>query len=73
MRNLIWIPIALVLLLEACTTVAADKVLTNAEWVVCNLTSVGAIKRRYGQTIERANTYKDFCDSDGKANVIAPE
>ena len=51
----------------------ADQALTDAEWAVCQAASVGSVKRRYGQTIKRADTYKDFCDGDGKANVIAPE
>lgn len=52
---------------------AADQALTGAEWVVCNAAPVGSVKRRYGQTMERADTYKDFCDGDGQANVIAPK
>ena len=78
-----WKPIILVLalLLGACTALdvvkqkgaaLADQGLTDAEWVVCKLTPIGAIKRRYGQTVERADTYKDFCYGDGQANVIAP-
>ena len=70
--------LVLALLLGACGVVKqkgaalADQGLSNAEWVVCKLTPIGAIKRRYGQTVERADTYKDFCDGDGQANVIAP-
>lgn len=87
MRRLIWPPglLVLALLLGACTALdtardvvkvkgaaLADQGLTDAEWLVCNATPVGAIKRRYGQTVDRADTYKDFCDGDGQANVIAP-
>ncbi len=52
---------------------AADQGLTDAEWLVCNAAPIGSIKRRYGQTVERADTYREFCDGDGQANVIAPE
>ena len=51
----------------------ADQVLTDAEWSVCQAASIGSIKRRYGQTVERADTYKDFCHGDGRANVVSPE
>lgn len=50
----------------------ADEGLTDAEWLVCSASSIGAIKRRYGRTVERADTYKEFCDGAGQANVIAP-
>lgn len=87
MRSLIYIPAFLVaLLLASCSTVdtargvikqkgatLASEALVDAEWLVCNAATVGSIKRRYGQTVERADTYKDFCDGDGQANVIAPE
>ncbi len=75
--------IALILVLGGCATArdvvkqkgaqAADQVLVDAEWTLCQASSVGSIKRKYGQTVERADTYKDFCDGDGKANVVAPE
>lgn len=80
------IVLALALLLGACATAdtarevvklkgaqAADQGLTDAEWLVCNAAPVGAVKRRYGQTVERADTYRDFCDGDGQASVVAPK
>ncbi len=80
------IVIALALLLGACSTLdtawdvvklkgaqAADQGLLDAEWLVCKATPIGAIKRRYGQTVEAAETYRRFCDGDGQANVVAPE
>ncbi len=87
MRSLIYIPtFILALLLVGCAGLdttrdvvklkvaqAADQGLTDAEWLVCQASSVGAIKRKYGQTVERADTYRDFCEGDGQANVIAPE
>lgn len=51
---------------------ASDALLLDAEWLVCKKSSIGAVKRRYGMTIETAETYRQFCDGDGKANVIAP-
>lgn len=51
----------------------ADGILTDAEWVLCKEASIGSIKRRYGKTVESANTYKDFCDGDGRANVVSPK
>ena len=51
----------------------ADQGLIDAEWLVCNAASIGSVNRRYGQTIERADTYKDFCHGDGRANVVSPE
>lgn len=78
--------VSLLVLLGACSTFdtvkttvkakgakVAVEVLTDAEWVVCRAAPVGAVKDRYGQTVERADTYKEFCEGDGKANVISPE
>ncbi len=77
-------PIFIALWLGACTgldttrstiaskgAAAADQVLVDAEWTICYAATVGSIKRKYGQTIERAATYQRFCDGQG-ANVIAP-
>ncbi len=52
---------------------ASDQTLSNAVWVVCKLTPIGAIERRYGMTLETAQTYRRFCHGDGEANVIAPQ
>ena len=81
----IYAALSLVLLLGGCSTLdtardvvrqkgvqASDAVLQDAEWAVCKLSPVGAVKRRYGQTVESAETYRQFCDGDGQANVIAP-
>lgn len=78
--------IALALILGSCTTLdttrdvvrlkgaaAADQVLTDAKWLTCDAGSIGAVKRRYGQTVKSAETYRRFCDGDGQANVVAPE
>jgi len=40
---------------------AADIFLRDGEFVVCRASSVGAVKRRYGTSIERAIAYNDFC------------
>ncbi len=52
---------------------AADKLLGDAWWTVCKASSIGAVERRYGKTVESAQTYHRFCHGDGEANVIAPE
>ncbi len=77
--------LALGLLLSGCTgldttrtaiaakgAAAADQILIDAEWSLCFAATVGSIKRRYGQTIERAGTYKSFCDGADGVNVIEP-
>lgn len=50
----------------------SDSALVDAEWWVCYAASIGSVKRRYGATVERADTYKDFCYGDGEANVVEP-
>ncbi len=50
----------------------SDDALVQAEWWVCSAATVGAVKRRYGQTWERADLYREFCDGSGSANVVAP-
>ena len=50
----------------------SDDALVDAEWWVCYAASIGSVKRRYGATVERAETYKDFCHGDGDANVVKP-
>ena len=51
----------------------SSQLLLDAEWLVCVKSSIGSVKQRYGQTVERASTYKDFCDGDAKANIVAPK
>ncbi len=74
---------AVFLLLGACGSVysstvvdkaasSADDVLLAAEWTACYGASVGAVKRKYGQSVERAEAYKNYCDGVGEANVVAP-
>lgn len=78
-----WIPIALLLLLGACASIDGVKkamvgkasevsaqALVDAEWWVCRAASVGSVKDRYGQSAERSQLYKAFCDGDAAANVI---
>ncbi len=80
-----WIPIALALVLGGCATTArlvdtakvtgagiSDRALQNAVWWTCDGSSIGAVKRRYGHTQERADIYQKFCVGDGSANVVAP-
>ena len=77
---------ALLLILGACSTVDTVKTaiavkgaelsaqaLVDAEWWVCRAASVGSVKDRYGASLERADLYRNFCDGNGQANVIAPE
>ncbi len=88
MCRLIYIPVilTLALLLGACETAdtardvirvkgaqTSDQTLTDALWVVCKASTIGAIERRYGMTVESAQMYHRFCHGDGEANVIAPQ
>ncbi len=50
----------------------SDTALTDAVWWTCKGSSVGAVKRMYGQTAERADLYREFCKGSGTANVVAP-
>ncbi len=48
--------------------------LSNAEFVLCKLAPVGSVIARYGQTSERAQEYKTFCDTGSNdVNIVAPE
>lgn len=40
---------------------AMDGVLSEAEWVICQAASVGAVKRRYGQSAEAAAYWRGLC------------
>ena len=40
----------------------ADQGLADAMWVTCYAASVGAVVRKFGRTVEDAETYRAFCD-----------
>ena len=50
----------------------ADQVLIDSEFTLCEASTIGSVKRRYGQSVERANLYREFCSGSGIANVIRP-
>ena len=75
----------LMMMLSACASVdvakkaiankaaqASATALLDAEWWVCRAASVGSVKDRYGQSVERSMLYKNFCDGSGEANVVGP-
>lgn len=47
---------------------AADAELANVEWALCNGVSVGAFKRRYGQSPEKVKAWQALCAS----STLAP-
>lgn len=47
---------------------AADAELENVEWALCNGISVGAFKRRYGQSPDKVKAWQALCAS----STIAP-
>ena len=81
-----WLILSLgVLLISACASIdtakqaiaikgaeISDQALTDAVWWTCQGSSVGAVKRMYGQTAERAALYREFCEGSGTANVVKP-
>ena len=83
MKTVLWV--ALAILLSGCATTArlvdtakvtgagtSDRALQDAVWWTCYGSSVGAVKRLYGRSQERAELYREFCVGDGSANVVAP-
>ncbi|MFQ6017941.1 MAG: hypothetical protein ACE5KF_07070, partial [Kiloniellaceae bacterium] len=48
----------------------ADPAAEDAEWVLCNAITVGAARRRYGISADRAEAYNDRCEGDGEARII---
>ena len=79
--------ILVALILSSCTVIDAgkdvfknkgaeisQKALTDAEYVLCKLAPVGSVINRYGQTSERAQEYKTFCNTGSNdVNIVAPE
>ena len=49
---------------------AADTLAKGAEWVVCNAATVGAVRRRWGQSVEDAKVYAAFCSSPQDAALM---
>jgi hypothetical protein len=47
---------------------AMDELLVNAEFVLCNLATIGAVQRRYGQSAAAAAAWKTICNAN--ADVI---
>ncbi len=48
----------------------SDSALVDAVWWTCQGSPVGAVKRMYGVSADRADLYKEFCQGSGTANVI---
>lgn len=48
----------------------ADGAAQEAEWVLCNAITVGAARRRYGRSRDRAQAYNELCEGDGEARII---
>ena len=76
-----WLFLAAMVLVSGCATFdkvavgatkAADKILSTAEWTLCEVATRGSLKRRYGTSIERAEAYKEFCDGNTDVNLIGP-
>ena len=52
---------------------AYDEGLANAEWELCEMSSIGSIKRRYGTSLDRSFAYNEFCDQSGIIDILQPE
>lgn len=48
---------------------ANDRALATAEWTICSAVSVGSVRRRYGKSTERANSWNRLCAAD-KGQVV---
>ncbi len=49
---------------------ANDEGLDNAEGWICDGASVGSVKRRYGQSQEKADAYKALCKRDTDVDIF---
>ena len=79
---------AAVLILGACTYIpgyskikplvsveaakTADEALRNAEWVLCNASSIGSVNRRYGASKELSRAYQILCSTHGAVPLGNP-
>ena len=52
---------------------AADAELVNLEWAICHTISVGAFKRRYGQSPAKAAAWRTLCEGAAETPVAVPE
>ncbi len=87
MRPLAWKPIVLALALLALGGCAqygvastavkvggakvADTAAAEAEWTLCNAITVGAARRRYGVSQDRADAYNALCETSGR--IVQPD
>ena len=51
---------------------AYDEGLVNAETFLCQVASVGSIKRRYGRSRAAAEAWRDICDGQEGVDLIGP-
>lgn len=51
---------------------AYDEGLANSEWFMCEATSVGSAKRRYGGDAEKANAWKVICEGEDNVDILTP-
>ena len=54
------------------TARAGDTGLENAEWFLCEVAPVGAVKRRYGADGDMASAYTKLCDRAASAGIVTP-
>ena len=52
---------------------AADAELVNLEWALCNGISIGAFKRRYGQSQAKAAAWRTLCEGASETPIAVPE
>ncbi len=79
------IPILTILLLAGCAqlgaykdeakqklSLTADTALADAVWWACEASSIGALRRKYGKSLRRASTYRDFCQGGSDVLLLGP-
>lgn len=53
--------------------VGYDALLEDAELIMCRVASVGAVKRRYGQTQASADAWRAICEGQDGVELIGPD